>query len=121
MERLLKTDIVNMMCGLPFGFYAMEKAQEHYGKDICTYNDRTGEFKWYREIINKMQLDDIINLYDQVKKWNKEETAKKNKKIILNTVIEKRCYFKCSVCGYDRVAGEDKYCSACGAQFNEAE
>ena len=40
-----RADIINMTCGQPFGFYAMGKAQQIYGKDICSYNDRTGEFK----------------------------------------------------------------------------
>lgn len=85
-----KTDIVNMLCGQPFKFYAMSKAQQMYGKNICSYNDITGEFKWNRHRINSMQLNDIVDLYENVKNWNREETAKKNTKIILNVATEKK-------------------------------
>ena len=33
-----KTDIVNMLCGQQFKFYAMSKAKQMYGKNICSYN-----------------------------------------------------------------------------------
>ena len=116
-----KTDIVNMLCGQPFEFYAMGKAQQIYGENICNYNDITGEFKWNRHKINFMQLNDIIDLYENVKKWNKEEAEKKNTKIILNVATEKRCYFKCGTCGYERVAQEDRYCPMCGGKFDITE
>lgn len=116
-----KTDIVNMLCGQPFKFYAMSKAQQMYGKNICSYNDIIGEFKWNRHRINSMQLNDIVDLYENVKNWNREETAKKNTKIILNVATEKRCYFKCEVCGYERVAQEDRYCPMCGEKFDITE
>lgn len=116
-----RADIINMTCGQPFGFYAMGKAQQIYGKDICSYNDRTGEFKWHRAKIQSMQLDNILDLYENVKNWNREETAKKNTKSILNVATEKRCYFKCEVCGYERVAQEDRHCPMCGEKFNITE
>lgn len=116
-----KTDIVNMLCGQPFKFYAMSKAQQMYGKNICSYNDITGEFKWCRTKIQSMQLDNILDLYENVKKWNREEAEKKNTKIMLNVVTEKRCYFKCNACGYERVAQEDRYCPTCGRKFDITE
>lgn len=68
-----------------------------------------------------MQLDNILDLYENVKNWNREETAKKNTKSILNVATEKRCYFKCEVCGYERVAQEDRHCPMCGEKFNITE
>lgn len=115
-----RVDIINMICGQPFGFHAMYSAQQIYGEDVCSYNDKTGIFKWNREKIKCMQLEDILDLCERVKKWNTEESKMNNKKIILNAVSEKKCYYKCNACGYDRVAQEDIYCSMCGEKFNTA-
>ena len=44
-----RVDIINMICGQPFGFHAMYQVQQIYGEDVCSYNDRTGILKWNRE------------------------------------------------------------------------
>ena len=76
-----RVDIINMICGQPFGFHAMYQVQQIYGEDECSYNDR--------EKIKGMRLEDILDLCERVKKWNTEESKMNNKKIILNAVSEK--------------------------------
>ena len=38
--------------------------------------------------------------------------------VIKNIGLEDECYWECSVCGTHEVAGDDRYCSECGARLD---
>lgn len=113
----VKENLINMFCGQIPGYKAMGKLEEEGLHRIFSFCDHPTNFEWVRREIEKIELERLVQLYEKIKAWNKEEGQKKAEAQVMNVRVEKACFFRCSKCGYEKIAAEDKYCSACGEEL----
>lgn len=112
---LEKDDVLNMLCGFQDRFKLMEYFCSKGQRGFYYYCDKDGRFELFRHELAAYTTEELLEMYMELKNFGKKpETAMAT---VLDHATAKRAFFKCSNCGTEKIAQEDKYCPECGKRL----
>lgn len=114
---MVRENLMNMFCGQIPSYKAMGELEKAGLCRIFSFCDHPTKFEWERRELESIDLERLVELYEKIKVWNKEEGQNRAEAQVMNVRVKKICFFKCSKCGYEKIAEEDNYCPACGEKL----